>query len=176
MSFHVVKTRIGWVLPQKAPSTGEGLVIPANDHLWMTAGPGLELKKRLGKEVELDAVRFGPVAPGVVVVTTPPGTGFTHLFHAVVSGQDLHWLPGAGAQAVENLLAEATRRKVATLLVHPFHRGVHGDRIHAAKETLGAFLRVLEAGSSVREITVLVENDEEWKLYQDLFLQLLKAA
>jgi O-acetyl-ADP-ribose deacetylase (regulator of RNase III) len=176
VSFNVVNTRIAWALPKKAPTEGEALVIPANDHLWMGAGPGLDLKKAHGKELELEAVRLGPIDPGGVAVTSGEGTGFRYLFHAVVSGQDLHWIEGAGAKAVEATLAEATKRKVSTLVVHPLHRGMHADRMQAAKEYLGSFLSALEAGSSVREITMLAEDDDEWKLFQDLFLQLLRIA
>ena len=176
MSFRIVNTRIAWASPDKAPTSGEALVIPANDHLWMGAGPGLELKKAYGKELELEAVRLGPIEPGGVAVTSGEGTGFRYLFHAVVSGQDLHWIEGAGARAVESLLAEAAKRKLSELVVHPLHRGMHADGMSAAKEFLGAFLPVLEAGSPVKDITVLTQDDEEWKLFQDLFLQLLRLA
>lgn len=175
MTFRVVNTRIGWALPKKAPTEGEALVIPANDHLWMGAGPGLELKKAHGKDLELEAVRLGPVAPGGVAVIPGGSTGFTHLFHAVVSGQDLHWVDGVGGPVVAALITEAEKRKVANLVLHPLHRGVHADRMVATKEVFSGFLARLESGSTVREITVLTQDDEEWKLFQDLFLQLLRA-
>ncbi|MEZ4651392.1 MAG: macro domain-containing protein [Candidatus Eisenbacteria bacterium] len=176
MTFHVVNSRIGWALPKKAPQEGEALVLPANDHLWMGAGPGLEIKKAHGNEIELEAVRLGPVPLGGVAVTPGGPTGFTHLFHAVVSGQDLKWVEGAGEKAVAAVLAEAERRKIGSLVFHPLFRGMHADKMAAAKEFLGAFLPVLEAGSAVKEITVLTEDDAEWKLFQDLFLQLLTRA
>lgn len=176
MSFHVVNTRITWALPKKAPSEGDALVIPANDHLWMGSGPGLDLKKAHGNEIELEAVRLGPIEPGGVAVTAGPGTGFAHIFHAVVAGQDLQWVEGAGAKAVDALLAEAKKRKINRLVAHPLHRGMNAEKMSASKEVLGAFLSVLEAGSPVKEITVLAQDDEEWKLFQDLFLQLLRIA
>lgn len=175
MTFRVVNTRIGWALPKKAPTGGEALVIPANDHLWMGAGPGLDLKKVHGKDLELDAVRLGPIAPGGVAVTPGGPIGYTHLFHAVVSGQDLQWVEGAGARAVAALITEAERRRISELVMHPLHRGVHAERMVATKEVFAGFLARLESGSTVREVTVLTQDDEEWKLFQDLFLQLLRA-
>lgn len=176
MTFHVVNSRIGWALPKKAPTEGEALVLPANDHLWMGAGPGLDIKKAHGNELELEAVRLGPIPLGGVAVTAGGPTGFTHLFHAVVSGQDLQWVEGVGEKAVAAALAEAEKRKITALVFHPLYRGMHADKMAATKEFLGAFLPVLEAGSSVKEITILAQDEDEWKLFQDLFLQLLTRA
>ncbi|MCA9730244.1 MAG: hypothetical protein KC729_21345 [Candidatus Eisenbacteria bacterium] len=176
MSFHVVKSRLAWLPESKLPKTGRALVIPANDHLWMISGPGMELKKQLGKEFELDAVRLGPVEPGEVVASSGAGTGYDHLLHAVVTGQDLQWQTGVGEKAAVALLERAVKMKLDELVVHPFYRGTHAARPDAAREMLTGFLRVMERGIPVKLVQVVVQDNDEQRLLQDLFLQLLANA
>ena len=175
MSFHIVDTRITWILESKRPKTGQILVIPANDHLWMGSGPGLELKKELGKEFELEAVRLGPVAPGDVVATSGAPVGFQLLMHAAVMGQDLKWVEGSGRKAVAGILALATKKKMTEILSYPLYRGTHGDRMEPVREMLGAYMEILEEGSSVKTVSILAADDEERALLQDIFLQLLRG-
>lgn len=175
MSFHIVDTRISWLVAERPPASGEVLVIPANDLLWMGSGPGLELKKERGKEFELEAVRQGPIAPGEIAVTSGEPIGYRFLFHAVVMGQDLHWIEGAGRKAVAGILRRATAEKVKTIHSFPLYRGTHGDRAAAAREMLGAYLQILEQGSPIEHIHVLVADEQERSLLQGLFLQLLRG-
>lgn len=176
MSFHIVKSRVAWLSESKRPKSGPALAIPSNDHLWMISGPGLDLKKAHGKELELEAVRQGPVELGSVAVTAGEGTGFTHLFHVAVTGQDLQWAPGAGDKGAEALLDRAVRMKIEELLVYPFYRGTHAARPEAAREMLGGFIRVMERGIPVKTVNVLVADAEEQRLLHEIFLQILAGS
>jgi len=176
MSFHIVKSRVAWLSESKRPKSGVALAIPSNDHLWMISGPGLELKKAHGKELELEAVRQGPVELGSVVVTSGEGTGFTHLLHVAVTGQDLQWTPGAGEKGAEALLERAIRMKIDELVTFPFYRGTHAARPEAAREMLSGFIRVMERGIPVKTVQVLVADAEEQRLLQDIFLQILSGS
>ena len=176
MSFHVVNSRIAWLLEESAPEKGEALGIPANTHLWMGSGPGLEIKKSQGKDFELEAVRQGPAELGEVVFTDGSPLGFKHLIHAVVMGQDLQWAEGAGDRAGEAFLRECAARKIGHVVTHPFHRGVTTASMDPLREMLGSFLRVMEEGIAVENVTVLVKDIEERNLLQNLFLQLLTGS
>jgi hypothetical protein len=173
MAFRILNTRLDWMPEGEKPASGEALVFPANDHLWMLSGPGLELKKSLGKEVELEAVRQGPVEPGALVVTSGEAAGYRLLFHAVVMGQDLQWIRGAGTRAVASVLDRAAREKVSSLHVHPLFRGVHGRREEPAREMLGAFLEGLEAGSTLKSVSILYAGAEEKAFLNDILVRLL---
>ena len=173
MGFHILNTRLEWLAEEEKRTGGDALVIPANDHLWMLCGPGLELKKTLGKEIELDAVRLGPLAAGEVAVTSGEQAGYRLLFHAVVMGQDLHWLPGAGETAVASMLGRAAREKVSSLVVYPLYRGVHGRREEPAREMLRGFLSGLQAGSPLKQIGVLYSGAEEKALLHQTLVRLL---
>jgi hypothetical protein len=142
----------------------------------MISGPGLELKKVHGKDLELEAVRLGPVEVGEVVVTAGAGTGYEHLFHAAVTGQDLRWVDGAGDRATEAVLERAVRMKLEELLVYPLYRGTHAARPDAAREMLAGCLRVMERGIPVKTVQILVADIEEQRLLQDIFLQLLAGS
>jgi hypothetical protein len=176
MSFHIVKSRIAWLPESKKPKSGAALAIPSNDHLWMISGPGLELKKAHGKELELEAVRQGPVELGSVAVTAGEGTGFTHLFHVAVTGQDLQWVQGAGEKGGEALLDRAVRMKIDELIVYPLYRGTHAARPEAAREMLSGFLRVMERGIPVKTVQVLAADADEQRLLHEIFLQILSGS
>ncbi|MFN8546831.1 MAG: hypothetical protein U0527_02370 [Candidatus Eisenbacteria bacterium] len=175
MSFHVINTKVEWLAETKRPAEGSILVIPANDHLWMSAGPGLEIKVASGKELELEAVRQGPASPGAVIETIGGASGFARLFHAVVWTQNNQWSPGAGRIAGRAMIEAAERAKSESLVAYPFHRGAHAPQGPAIQEMLAGLLEALERGSTVRRVTVLMADAQEQALFQQAFLQALSG-
>ncbi len=173
MGFNIINTKVEWLAEAKRPSEGDGLVIPSNDHLWMTVGPGLELKKSMGKEIELEAVRQGPVEPGAVVQTEGSGSGYRKILHAAVLDQHNHWVEGAGRRAAEAMIAMAEGSKLTSLVVHPFHRGAPVHAPSATAELFAGLIASLERGSTVKKVTVLVTDAEEQALFQQAFVQAL---
>ncbi len=173
MAFRILQTRLEWKPEAEEPASHEILVIPANDRLWMLSGPGLEIKKRFGKEIEAEAARQGPVAPGEIVSTPGGKTGYTRLYHAVVMGQDQHWIPGAGEHAIVAACVQADREKAASMVVHPLYRGVHGKREAAAQEMLAGFLSSLEKGTTLRVVSILWGQPDEKEMLHQMFLHLL---
>ncbi len=69
MSFHFVQTRVDIQDPATRWPEADALFLPTNDYLWMAAGPALAVKQAAGAEIELAAVRQGPIGLGEVVVT-----------------------------------------------------------------------------------------------------------
>ena len=64
MSFQFVHTKV-MIAPSAPPwPEADALVLPTNDYLWMATGPALDVKQMTGDEIELAAVRQGPVDPG----------------------------------------------------------------------------------------------------------------
>ncbi|MBK8230343.1 MAG: hypothetical protein IT349_03730 [Candidatus Eisenbacteria bacterium] len=175
MAFNVINTKVEWVLEARKPTAGPLLVIPANDHLWMGTGPGLEIKKAHGKELEVEAVRQGPVEPGAVVETSAGGTGFQRLLHAAVLDQENHWVPGAGRLAARAMVEAAERLRASELIAYPFHRGAHVRPEVALPEMLSGLLDALERGSSVRRVVVLAADATEQTVLQQTFLQALSS-
>jgi hypothetical protein len=176
MAFRIMKSRLEWHPEASRPATGDMLVIPSNDHFWMLAGPGLELKKTLGKELELEAVRQGPVEPGALAVTPGEAAGFRLLVHAAVTGQDHQWVAGSGVLAMKACLEQAVRERCATVVVYPLHRGVHGRPEEPTREMLEGLLDGLQAGRGALTVLVLYRDAEEKELLHRTFLHLLSHA
>jgi hypothetical protein len=176
MAFHIMSTQIEWLDEGHRPVTGDILMIPANDHLWMITGPGLDLKKAHGKEIELDAVRLGPLEAGGLGVTAGGPTGYRWLYHAVVTGQDHAWVPGAGQKAVRAAVERANREKATSMVVFPLYRGLQGRREEPAREMLDGLLEALQEACSLRTVSVLYGQAEEKQLLHETFLRLLGGA
>lgn len=175
MAFNVIRTKLEWADENKRPPEGDVLVIPANDHLWMGSGPGLELKKSLGNEFELEAVRLGPLEAGAVAVSPGGGSGYRWLYHAVVAGQDLQWVPGAGRRAMEAAVRRANDSKAESMWIWPLYRGLHAPKAEAAREFLAGLLVGLERGGTLTRVQVAALPDER-PLFQQLFLNLLSGG
>ncbi len=174
MPFRVLGTRVEWTPESQRPTAGDLLLLPANEHLWMTSGPGLELKKSLGKEIELEAVRQGPAEAGTVVVTSAGSLGYGQLVHAVVSTVDHVWAPGAGEAAVVAAIAHARERGARTLVAWPLYRGVAAaDRAVAAKEMMRGFVQGLDGRTRLTVVSVLFADEAEQALLQRTMVQVL---
>lgn len=173
MAFRILKTKLTWLPESERPASGEVLVIPANERLWMIAGPGLDIRKAHGKELEIEAVRQGPVEPGRAIATQGSPLGYRLLIHAVVMGQDFMWIPGAGRKAVASLLELARQHKATGMIWYPLYRGTRGRREEPAREMLGALLEGLQEGGGPDGIQMLYSDDEEKKLLHETFVHLL---
>ncbi len=176
MAFRILGTRVDWLPEAQRPAAGDVLVIPANDHLWMLSGPGLELRKTHGKEVEIDAVRQGPMEAGQVAVTPGSLCGFRWLHHAVVMSKEMTWTEGAGRTAARESLTIASRASAASVVFYPLYRGAHGRHEKPAREMLAGLLDGLDGGSGIQTVTVLYQAAEEKALLHETFLQLLAAS
>jgi hypothetical protein len=173
MAFRLYGTRIDWLAEAERPRTGDVLMIPANEHLWMLSGPGLEIKKSLGKEMELAAVRQGPVEAGRIVVTDGGPLGYRSLYHATVMGQDGVWIAGAGERAMAAAVERAVRDKAAELICYPLYRGAHGRREPPAREMLAGLFTAVGEGVSLKLVRVLFQTAEEKAMLHETFLRLL---
>lgn len=176
MSFRILGTRVDWVVEGDKPAAGDVLVIPANDHLWMLSGPGLDLKKAHGKEIEIEAVRQGPLEAGRVAVTPGALCGYRWLYHAVVMGKDMVWVEGAGRSAARESIENARRASASGVVIHPLYRGVHGRHEPPAREMLAGLLDGLGETSGIKTVSVLYQGAEEKALLHGTFLQLLSAS
>lgn len=67
----------------------DGIIIPANESLFMTAPIAAAVKRAAGEEVERAAVANGPVGPGEVVVTAGGRLAAPYIVHAVAVSHDL---------------------------------------------------------------------------------------
>jgi O-acetyl-ADP-ribose deacetylase (regulator of RNase III) len=83
----------------------DALVVPANESLFMTAGPAAAVKRAGGEEVELAAVEQGPIQPGSAVATAGGRLAAPYVIHAVAVGHDLVADPERLASALRSALS-----------------------------------------------------------------------
>jgi O-acetyl-ADP-ribose deacetylase (regulator of RNase III) len=83
----------------------DALIVPANESLFMTAGPAAAVKRVGGEDVELAAVEQGPIAPGSAVATAGGRLAAPYVIHAVAVGHDLIADPKQLASALRSALS-----------------------------------------------------------------------
>jgi O-acetyl-ADP-ribose deacetylase (regulator of RNase III) len=95
----------------------DALVIPANESLFMTAGPGVAVKRLGGEEIELAAIEQGPITPGSAVATTGGRLAAPYVIHAVGVGHDLAADPKRLNGAMRAALAFCTPLQLRRLAI-----------------------------------------------------------
>jgi O-acetyl-ADP-ribose deacetylase (regulator of RNase III) len=66
----------------------DALVVPANESLFMTAGPAASVRRHGGEAIERAAVEQGPIGPGRAIATTAGTLAAAYVIHAVGVGHD----------------------------------------------------------------------------------------
>lgn len=172
--FNIFATRVLIEQGELLGAEGDGLVIPANDHLWMGSGPGLQVKQEAGEEIETAAVRQGPVALGQSVPTAGGKLSFRRIYHAVVMGQDLKVQHAQIVPALRQTVDLAGRDGLASLVLAPLETEEQLGAFHDAARLVaeGLFQRLGEPTSLTR-IVLRVAHAEAQKAYREAFLQAL---
>jgi O-acetyl-ADP-ribose deacetylase (regulator of RNase III) len=169
--FQIFRTRVT-IVDGEAPA--DGLVIPANDHLWMGAGPALKAKQTGGESIEVEAVRQGPVAVGAAVATQAGSLGYRSIYHAVVMGQDLKVRPEALRPALTAALKLAGRDKLATLAVAPLEpEEMVGPFRAASREIVATLFDLLSEPTPLKEVALLTHRADARQAYREAFLERL---
>ncbi len=175
--FNVFRTRVSVQVSEPTRLDAEGLVIPANDHLWMGSGSGVAIKRAGGEEIEVDAVRQGPVALGSAVATSGGTLSFRRVYHAVVMGQDLKVRHEQIRPALTAALRMAVGDKLSTLVIsaveseelsRPFHE--------AAREVVAVLFDELGGPTSLQSVSLAVQKAESRDAYRQAFLAILGEA
>jgi len=169
--FQIFKTR---VIVHDGEAAVEGLVIPANDHLWMGAGPALKLKQAAGEAVEVEAVRQGPAALGQVIPTGAGSLGYRRIYHAVVMGQDLKVRHDQLRPALTAALDLAAREKLTTLGIAPLEaEEMVGPFRQAARAIVTALFDRLSEPTTLKEVFLVTHRPEARQTYREAFLEVL---
>lgn len=175
--FNFYGTRIDVQTGDPVKAEAEGLVIPANDHLWMGTGLGGAIKKVGGEEIEAEAVQQGPAELGQTLATGAGQLGFARLYHAVIAGQDLkaqHERIGSAVRAAVQMAGRDGLKRLAFApleseeLVGPFH--------DAAREIVSALLEALEEKTTLELVTLTATKDECRDIYRQALLAGLGAG
>jgi O-acetyl-ADP-ribose deacetylase (regulator of RNase III) len=172
--FQIFATRVAIHEGDPVGVATEGLVIPANDHLWMGAGPAMKLKQAGGEAIEVEAVRQGPVALGQAVPTAAGSLGYRRNYHAVVMGQDLKVRTEQIRPALTSALQQASREKLVSLGIAPLEsEEMTGPFRLAAREIVSALFDLLSESTPLKEVWLLTQKPEARQTYREAFLEVL---
>ncbi|MFP4459948.1 MAG: macro domain-containing protein [Candidatus Zixiibacteriota bacterium] len=143
----------------------------ANDRLWMGSGVAGAIKSKGGEEIEMEAMRQGPIEIGDVVVTEPGALQAKHVIHAAVMGQDLVTSSEAIQKATENTLKKADDMKLETVSLPAFGTGVgHFHAADAADAILDKAIDSLIEAKNLKEVHIVLID----KGIYDIFAAKLK--
>jgi O-acetyl-ADP-ribose deacetylase (regulator of RNase III) len=169
--FQIFKTHVSI---RDGEAAADGLVIPANDHLWMGAGPALKLKQAGGEGIEVEAVRQGPASLGQVLATGAGSLGFRRIYHAVIMGQDLKVRHDQLRPALAAALDLAARDKLSSLCIAPLEtEEMVGPFRQASREIVGTLFDRLSDPTTLKEVFLLTHRPETRQAYREAFLGLL---
>jgi O-acetyl-ADP-ribose deacetylase (regulator of RNase III) len=141
----------------------DGIVIPANETLFMTAPIAASVKRHAGDAVEREAVEQGPVSAGRAIVTSGGTLATPFLIHAVGVGHDLRPDAGRLSEAISAALVAADRLDLRRIALAPVgtERGVFATN-DAARLLLDAVLdHVEQHPGRLESVVVAVPRSED---------------
>ncbi len=120
------RLQLSVVLGDITEQASDAVVNAANNYLWMGAGVAGAIKAKGGVEIELEAMRLGPIEPGQAVTTTAGRLRARYCIHAAAMGQDLVTSAELIARAARSALAEAERLELDSVAFPALGTGVGG--------------------------------------------------
>jgi O-acetyl-ADP-ribose deacetylase (regulator of RNase III) len=147
----------------------DGIVIPANETLFMTAPIAASVKRHAGDMVEREAVNQGPIAAGSAVVTAGGGLAAPYLIHAVGVGHDLRPDAARLTEAINAALAAADRLDLRRIAVAPLgtERGVFSTP-DAARLLFDTLIEHVERHPGrLESVVVAVPRSDELAAYHE---------
>jgi len=175
--FNVFTTRVVVQEGNALDVPAEGLLIAANDHLWMGGQTAQAIKETAGEAVEAEAVRQGPVAVGSAVATGAGELSHRRIYHTVVMGQDLKARHDQIRPALQAALDLARQDGITSLVITALESEEMLSAFHdAAREIATALFEILSGENSLQELTLMASSAEAKQAYRDAFLQVLRQA
>ncbi len=172
--FNIFGSRVDIQVLDLLKTEAEGLVVPANDHLWMGAGPALRVKQAGGEAIEVDAVRQGPLALGAAVGTGAGTLALRRIYHAVVMGQDLKTRHDQIAPALTAALTLASKDRLVSLALAPLEsEELTGPFHEVAQLVVGALFDAFGGSTTLKSVLLVTTKPESRDTYRRAFLQVL---
>jgi O-acetyl-ADP-ribose deacetylase (regulator of RNase III) len=143
----------------------DAVVVPSTESLFMTTGAAVGVKRAGGEEVELAAVRLGPIEPGTAVVTPAGRLPAAHVIHAVSVGHDLRADATRLRAAIDAALRIVDELELNRVAFAPLgtERGVFPPA--EAAEVLLDALRAHATVSRHPESAIVAVGPAEWEAY-----------
>ena len=138
----------------------DSLVNAANNRLWMGGGVAGALKRAGGREIEVEAVKKGPIPIGEAVVTGAGKLKARYIIHAAVMGQDLKTDAQKVRQATRNSLLRGDELGIKSMAFPALGTGVGGFPLDECARIMISEVRQYSAKKTGLERVVFVLYDE----------------
>ena len=146
----------------------DAIVNAANNHLWMGAGVAGAIKAKGGEEIELDAMKLGPIEPGQAVATSAGRLKARYCIHAAAMGQDLATSADLISKATGSALAEAGRLGLDSIAFPALGTGVGGFPAKScARLMLAAALSHSRTTAKPGSVTFVLRDEPAFTSFAD---------
>ena len=140
----------------------EGIVIPANNMLWMGGGVSTEIRRAGGDSIEKEALEQAPSNIGDVVITGAGTLKARWILHAVISGQDLIASEESIRKATAACLSKTKEIGCKSLAIPVLTTGIHDIEVHVdVRCIVDETVDYLVNEKHHLKYVVFVGNDEE---------------
>ncbi len=140
----------------------------ANDRLWMGSGVAGVIKKKGGEDVEMDAMKQGPIEIGDAVVTKAGNLPQEYVIHAAVMGQDLQTSKDYIAKATRSTVRKADELKMKSVAIPAFGTGVgHFPAHEAAEAIIDNAVDALIESKNLEEVRMVLISDGICQIFEE---------
>jgi len=154
------------ILGDITAQTTDAVVNAANNHLWMGSGVAGAIKAKGGEEIEREAMKLGPIAPGQAVTTGAGTLSARYCIHAAAMGQDLATSADLITRATRSALREATRLGLDSIAFPALGTGVGGFPAEAcARLMIAAALSHGRANPKPGSVTFVLRDEPAFRSF-----------
>lgn len=151
----------------------EIIVNAANNEFWMGSGVAGAIKAAGGQVIEDEAIKKGPVMPGVAILTGAGRLPFKGVIHAAVMGQDFRTRDTFIRQATIASLLLAETHELKSVAFPAFGAGVGGFPITACANIMIKAVQGMETKLAIVErVQFCLFDDIAWKVFSDALAKL----
>ena len=146
----------------------DAIVSPATTSLWMSSGTAGEIKRAGGDEIELAAVRQGPVAVGEAVVSPAGRLAAKVVIHAVSIERDRRTSAVAIDRATRSAIARVRELGLVSVAIPALGTGVGGFPLsEAARLAVDAVHDELRTPSSIEHVVFALRGAAAYRAFAD---------
>ncbi len=166
-------TTIRLYLGNIAEYDGDAVANAANDRLWMGSGVAGALKRKGGDEIEIEAMRLGPIPRGNVVCTGGGRLKAKFVIHAAVMGQDLVTSGEIIREATKNVLALCDDRNMRRVALPAFGTGVGGFSPEECARIMFSqiFFYLGEEETDLEEIALFLYDERTFNVFERILCE-----
>ena len=177
MTINLLSTQLSIIPENYLTQSGDVLIFPTNDYLWMGNPITSDIKKRAGHLVEQEALEQGPVPIGTSVITSGGNLSFKHLVHCACITQDMHIELEQVQNYIQDSLKNAAQTQCKSITIIPFFWDNLHVSVYSIAESMlqGIIAYCLHGKTPLKTLTIASGNEELFVIFQESLSKIFKA-